>query len=80
METVKEPTPAAHTARLLAALLDKTPVLPTTMTLETVAEFIARNGNVKIASPRNAYQAQKAQTIKKAKRTRSFKQFVYGNY
>jgi hypothetical protein len=77
---VKEPTPAEHTARLLAALLDKTPVLPTVTVYETAAEFAARGGLAKIASPRHAYQAQKAQTIKKAKRTRSFKQFVYGTY
>jgi len=80
METVKEPTPAAHTATLLAALLAKTPVLPTVTVYETAAEFAARGGLAKTVAPRKAYQAQKAQTIKKAKRTRSFKQFVYGTY
>jgi hypothetical protein len=64
VEKIKEPTPAAHTARLLAELLAKTPVLPTVTVYETAAEFAARGGVTKIAAPRKAYQAQKPQTIK----------------
>jgi hypothetical protein len=74
VEYVKDPTPAEQTARLLAALPPVTPKTPV-VTLESVESFLKRGGVATIAKPHNAFQSQKPQTIKKAKRTRSFRAF-----
>ena len=78
----KDPTPTEQTAKLLAQLLAVCPVIKTetVVTLESVESFMKRGGVVTVTKPRNAYQSQRPQMIKKAKRTRSFKQFVSGSY
>lgn len=79
METVKDLTPTEQTAKLLTQLLVVTPDAQRAVTtLESVESFLKRGGVATVAKPRNAFQAQKPQTIKKAKRVRSFA-FVYGN-
>jgi len=81
-QNTKDLTPAEQTAKLLAQLLAVCPVIKTetVVTLESVESFMKRGGVVTVTKPRNAYQSQRPQMIKKAKRTRSFKQFVSGSY
>lgn len=73
MNTVKDLTPAEQTAKILAKL----PVLNTkpVVTLESVEAFFERGGVATVAKPRNAFNAQKPQTIKKAKRSWGYRSY-----